>query len=384
MNALPTLTALSLSQRTRALLQAADATGHPFRGNQWTQEGLGKMPHEQWKVFRQSLPKEKVLSAIKDREIGSENVVHKAIKEGKFTVDEIANHTGIVHGSVGGALMRLQRKGIIKISKEGGFDNSAVYQNTKYAPVTATLAARVSNLLRAAEVSPVPTVHPHSAPRAAAIARYQAAVDDFTAHAKAIVLSKSKKKREQLKALFLLLMLDAGDEAYSQIYPALAKVTPPATGPTPIKPGDMRAEAEAFARGRQEYLEDFPSAVFDRLDAARQQAEADGQADKEVRAALNRTATEIKQGQGEVVAETEGQATYGAAEIRVLKRAGYKTKRWQTEEDERVRDSHENCQLQGEIDIDANFSNGLRYPGQTGAPASEVCNCRCWLVGGAK
>jgi len=50
-------------------------------------------------------------------------------------------------------------------------------------------------------------------------------------------------------------------------------------------------------------------------------------------------------------------------------------------EDDRVRDSHENCQLQGPILMDAKFANGLRYPGETGAPPSEVCNCRCWLRG---
>lgn len=250
------------------------------------------------------------------------------------------------------------------------------------ASVTATLATRVTNLLRAADTA-LPAPHPHEAPRAAVAARYQTAVDDLTAHAKAIVLSKAKKKREQIKALFLLLMLDAADDAYQTIYPALAKLTPPVTGTTAtsIKPGDLRAEAEAFARDRQQYLENFPSTVFDRLDAARQQAEADGKSDKEVRAELNRTASEIKSGQGATMSETEAQATYGSAQIRILERTGFETALWDQIDRPTKRETHADNMALGPMPIGHLYPNGQRYPGDPAGGVQECANCLCVLTG---
>ena len=49
---------------------------------------------------------------------------------------------------------------------------------------------------------------------------------------------------------------------------------------------------------------------------------------------------------------------------------------WQATKDERTRDSHRH--VDGErVSLDGVFSNGLRYPHEAGAPASEVVNCRC-------
>ena len=54
-------------------------------------------------------------------------------------------------------------------------------------------------------------------------------------------------------------------------------------------------------------------------------------------------------------------------------------KRWLAALDSRTRGSHRH--LDGEtVGLDAEFSNGLRYPGDPGGPASEVYNCRCTLV----
>lgn len=47
--------------------------------------------------------------------------------------------------------------------------------------------------------------------------------------------------------------------------------------------------------------------------------------------------------------------------------------------DSRTRGSHRH--LDGEtVKLDAEFSNGLKYPGDPDGPASEVYNCRCTLV----
>lgn len=54
-------------------------------------------------------------------------------------------------------------------------------------------------------------------------------------------------------------------------------------------------------------------------------------------------------------------------------------KQWLTALDSRTRSSHRH--LDGEVvKLDAEFSNGLKYPGDPDGPASEVYNCRCTLV----
>lgn len=54
-------------------------------------------------------------------------------------------------------------------------------------------------------------------------------------------------------------------------------------------------------------------------------------------------------------------------------------KQWLAALDSRTRGSHRH--LDGEVvELDAKFSNGLKYPGDPDGPASEVYNCRCTLV----
>lgn len=54
-------------------------------------------------------------------------------------------------------------------------------------------------------------------------------------------------------------------------------------------------------------------------------------------------------------------------------------KQWLAALDPRTRGSHRH--LDGEVvKLDAEFSNGLKYPGDPDGPASEVYNCRCTLV----
>jgi len=54
-------------------------------------------------------------------------------------------------------------------------------------------------------------------------------------------------------------------------------------------------------------------------------------------------------------------------------------KRWATQRDRRVRDSH--VELEGvKIPLAAVFSNGCRYPGDPLADIDETANCRCFLI----
>lgn len=54
-------------------------------------------------------------------------------------------------------------------------------------------------------------------------------------------------------------------------------------------------------------------------------------------------------------------------------------KMWLATSDGRTRPSHQALNGQ-EVDSDKTFSNGLLHPGQDGAPAKEVVNCRCTMV----
>ncbi len=56
-------------------------------------------------------------------------------------------------------------------------------------------------------------------------------------------------------------------------------------------------------------------------------------------------------------------------------------KEWLTQGDDRVRDSHYECESEGMIALDAEFAtNGLQYPGDPSGDAEDVINCRCTLL----
>ena len=81
------------------------------------------------------------------------------------------------------------------------------------------------------------------------------------------------------------------------------------------------------------------------------------------------------------MAGDEAQGILLAAQMEALRRQGATQKQWITMEDERVRPTHVKCGSQGPVALDGKFSNGLRFPGDPQGPASETCNCRCWLEG---
>lgn len=62
---------------------------------------------------------------------------------------------------------------------------------------------------------------------------------------------------------------------------------------------------------------------------------------------------------------------------------GYTKKKWVTQQDRKVRDSHERLQSEKAIPIDSNFRVGASwglYPGDPNLSAKERINCRCFLV----
>lgn len=97
--------------------------------------------------------------------------------------------------------------------------------------------------------------------------------------------------------------------------------------------------------------------------------------------AILRRLKEAVQPEVDLIAETETQVTYGTVQNLALALSGFTKKIWVTMADERVRHSHALCEAQGAIPLDHKFTNGLRFPGDPEGPASEVINCRCYLLG---
>lgn len=243
---------------------------------------------------------------------------------------------------------------------------------------TATLATRIKNLLRATQSPLNAQSQQHAAARSLAQNRYQQAVDDFIAHAKAEAMSRDKKRREKIKALWLLLMLDAGEDAYSLIYPKLAAIATPGTAK--LAP-PVKSEPADYAASRQTYLDNFSNTVLDRLDAVVQQGAHDAASPREIRRQLDERATELRTGQGEVVAMTESQACYGHAQIRILKRAGFKTALWDQLDRPTKRETHAANMEMGPQPLGTLYPNGQRCPGDPAGGPGECLNCLCTLVG---
>lgn len=245
---------------------------------------------------------------------------------------------------------------------------------------SATLAARIGNLLRASE-SPAINAQgqQHATARTAAQTRYQQAVDDFIAHAKAEALSREKKKREKLKALFLLLMLDAGEDAYTAIYPRLAAIATPGQPHRLMPP--VKSEPAEFAASRQPFLDNFSSTVLDRLDAIVQQGAHDAATPREIRRQLDERAAEMRQGHGRAFSEAEAQVMYGHAQIRILKRAGFKTALWDQLDRPTKRETHAVNMAMGPQPLGTLYPNGQRCPGDPAAGPGETMGCLCVLVG---
>lgn len=76
------------------------------------------------------------------------------------------------------------------------------------------------------------------------------------------------------------------------------------------------------------------------------------------------------------IARTEVAGATNSARHETFKGEGVEEHQWITARDEAVRESHR--EIDGTtVRIGAPFPNGLKYPGEVGAPAGEVINCRC-------
>jgi hypothetical protein len=211
---------------------------------------------------------------------------------------------------------------------------------------------------------------------------FDGVVDDLSRHANLEFARHKSQDESGVAALFLLLgddfddsfasaMQQAGTKAYAYAERALGK----------SDWGNLKERSEEFGKLRAPDLTNAPKEVIEKLraDVLR------GLAEKQSPAALARRVTEAARAAkgtvGSRVAETEATITLGTAMDSVFSALGYTMKRWVSQRDDAVRDTHEACDKQGWLPIGATFTNGLKYPGQADAPLSEICNCRCFLIG---
>lgn len=104
-----------------------------------------------------------------------------------------------------------------------------------------------------------------------------------------------------------------------------------------------------------------------------------GGAIKEIQSEVKRIFGYAEGYRNERIARTEtiGATNYGAYEA--IKQSGLVArKEWIATLDERTRDSH--ADIDGELaELDDQFSNGLKYPGDPDGEPSEFINCRCTI-----
>ena len=78
-----------------------------------------------------------------------------------------------------------------------------------------------------------------------------------------------------------------------------------------------------------------------------------------------------------LIARTESTGAVNGGSIMYYESIGVTKGEWVTAHDERVRQSHVECENSGARRIGSTFPNGLRYPGDPLGDISEVANCRC-------
>ncbi len=92
---------------------------------------------------------------------------------------------------------------------------------------------------------------------------------------------------------------------------------------------------------------------------------------------------EGRRGNAGTIARTEMAGAFNYAGLDAARQSGVVTgKSWLTTDDELVRESHSECEAEGEIAVDDEFTNGLQFPGDPDGDPEDVCNCRCTLLYG--
>jgi len=182
------------------------------------------------------------------------------------------------------------------------------------------------------------------------------------------------------------------DAVDSTILSEIGKIALNAWGQaTDVPPVSRHAFVMSQLAQTRNFLVRMPDEVYDLIfaaitDAVNAGADVEGVA-QAVDHVLDVTGAENWPGRARNIAVTETTRAYGAgtlaAGMEQSRVTGRKLqKRWDTEHDDRVRQSHR--EVDGEVrDLTSPFYVGgfpLLYPGDPMGPADEVCGCRCDLT----
>ena len=102
-----------------------------------------------------------------------------------------------------------------------------------------------------------------------------------------------------------------------------------------------------------------------------------GEDPRTVRKAIDGLFEETYKNRSWNIARTETGYSQNLITYETMVNNGVKRKRWLARTDGLTRNTHIQCAAQGPINIDQRFINGMMHPHEEGAPAGEVCNCRC-------
>ena len=219
----------------------------------------------------------------------------------------------------------------------------------------------------------------HVAIRNAARAKVRKAVEHAVAMAEADAMTR-RMRSDELADAMLSVIGQASASAHGETFSKLA------TEARGESRGDALTESQEneFAAHREQVLRDFVERVIlDTRRAADDEAQSGG-TPKEQAFKVAKAGEAIVDNHAEEVADTEAQASYGAAQFNALVAAGFKRAIWKTVGDDRVRESHNECEEIGAIPLGTPFPNGLLYPGDPTGPLEETMGCRCILVGVGK
>ncbi|HNV61399.1 MAG TPA: phage portal protein [Candidatus Cloacimonas acidaminovorans] len=92
-----------------------------------------------------------------------------------------------------------------------------------------------------------------------------------------------------------------------------------------------------------------------------------------------RTSFNTLSSRARTIAVTETAGAVNGGSFIYYDEVGIENKQWLTAQDEEVRESHVECEQQGEIPLHEKFQNGCMYPSDQDGGAEEVINCRCVL-----
>lgn len=154
-----------------------------------------------------------------------------------------------------------------------------------------------------------------------------------------------------------------------------------------IADDQLANQLSSYLSVKMNNIADLNDTVKDQLSETLKQGILDGSSSQMQRDELLATLTEGMKGvfnravtRAALIARTETVGAVNGGGLLYYRNIGVEKKSWITAHDDLVRESHQECEDQGDIDIDKQFDNGLAYPGDPNGGADEICNCRCVLA----